>query len=31
VIEAGPGNGHLELHYSSLDELDTLIGRLLPS
>ena len=31
VVEAGPGRGHLELHYSSLDELDTLIGRLLPS
>jgi ParB family chromosome partitioning protein len=31
VVEAGPGNGHLELHYHSLDELDTLIGRLLPS
>ena len=31
VIEAGPGRGHLELHYHSLDELDTLIGRLLPS
>ena len=31
VVEAGPGHGHLELHYSSLDELDTLIGRLLPS
>ncbi len=31
VVEAGPGRGHLELHYHSLDELDTLIGRLLPS
>jgi ParB family chromosome partitioning protein len=31
VMEAGPGRGHLELHYNSLDELDTLIGRLLPS
>jgi ParB family chromosome partitioning protein len=31
VVEAGPGRGHLELHYNSLDELDTLIGRLLPS
>jgi ParB family transcriptional regulator, chromosome partitioning protein len=31
VVETGPGRGHLELHYHSLDELDTLIGRLLPS
>jgi ParB family chromosome partitioning protein len=31
VVEAGPGRGHLELHYHSLDELDALIGRLLPS
>jgi len=31
VVETGPGRGHLELHYNSLDELDTLIGRLLPS
>lgn len=31
VVEAGPGHGYLELHYHSLDELDTLIGRLLPS
>jgi ParB family chromosome partitioning protein len=31
VVESGPGSGHLELHYHSLDELDALIGRLLPS
>jgi ParB family chromosome partitioning protein len=31
VVEAGPGRGHLEVHYHSLDELDALIGRLLPS
>jgi ParB family transcriptional regulator, chromosome partitioning protein len=31
VVESGPGRGHLELHYHSLDELDALIGRLLPS
>ena len=31
VVEAGPGHGHLEIHYHTLDELDALIGRLLPS
>jgi ParB family chromosome partitioning protein len=31
VIEAGPGRGHLEVHYHSLDQLDALIARLLPS
>jgi ParB family chromosome partitioning protein len=31
VVEAGPSQGHLEIHYHTLDELDALIGRLLPS
>jgi ParB family chromosome partitioning protein len=31
VVEAGADRGHLEIHYHSLDELDALIGRLLPS
>ncbi|HET6150473.1 MAG TPA: ParB/RepB/Spo0J family partition protein [Polyangia bacterium] len=31
VIESGADRGHLEIHYHSLDELDGLIGRLLPS
>jgi ParB family chromosome partitioning protein len=31
VVEAAPGRGHLELHFHSLDQLDTLIARLLPS
>src|SRR5258708_590338 len=31
VVETGPGRGHLEVHYHSLDQLDALIARLLPS
>ena len=31
VVEAGASEGHLEIHYHTLDELDALIGRLLPS
>jgi ParB family chromosome partitioning protein len=31
VVETGPGRGHLELHFHSLDELDAMIARLLPS
>ena len=31
IVEAGADRGHLEIHYHSLDELDALIGRLLPS
>jgi ParB family chromosome partitioning protein len=31
VVESGPGRGHLEVHYHSLDQLDALIERLLPS
>ncbi len=30
LVEAGKGRGHLELHYSSLDELDALLERLMP-
>jgi ParB family chromosome partitioning protein len=30
VVEAGPGRGHLEIHYDSLDQLDGLLGKLLP-
>jgi len=31
VAESGPGQGHLEIYYHSLDELDRLLARLLPS
>jgi ParB family chromosome partitioning protein len=31
VVEAAPGRGHLEIHYHSLDQLDELLERLLPS
>ena len=30
VVEAGPGRGHIAVHYHSLDQLDTLLERLLP-
>jgi ParB family chromosome partitioning protein len=29
VVEAGAGRGHLELHYHSLDQLDTILARIL--
>jgi ParB family chromosome partitioning protein len=31
VVETGRGVGHLEIHYHSLDQLDGIINRLLPS
>jgi ParB family transcriptional regulator, chromosome partitioning protein len=31
VVEDGPGRGHLAVHYHSLDQLDALLARLLPS
>jgi len=31
VVEDGPGRGHLAVHYHSLDQLDALLSRLLPS
>jgi ParB family chromosome partitioning protein len=31
VVEEGPGRGHLAVHYHSLDQLDALLARLLPS
>jgi ParB family chromosome partitioning protein len=31
VIETAPGKGHLEVQYHSLDQLDALIARFLPS
>ena len=31
VVETGPGKGHLEVQYHSLDQLDALIARFLPS
>jgi ParB-like chromosome segregation protein Spo0J len=31
VIESGAGRGHLEIHFTSLDELDALIARIAPS
>jgi ParB family transcriptional regulator, chromosome partitioning protein len=31
VVEAAPGKGHLAVHYHSLDQLDALLSRLLPS
>ena len=30
VVEAGPGRGQLAIHYSSLDELDRILAKLLP-
>jgi ParB family chromosome partitioning protein len=30
VVEAGPGRGHLEIHYASLDQLDAVLARILP-
>jgi ParB family chromosome partitioning protein len=30
VVEAGPGRGHLEIHYQSLDELDSVLAKILP-
>jgi ParB family chromosome partitioning protein len=29
VVEAGPGRGHLEIHYASLDQLDGLLSKFL--
>jgi ParB family chromosome partitioning protein len=31
VVEAGAGRGEIAIHYHSLDQLDALLGRLLPS
>jgi ParB family chromosome partitioning protein len=31
VVEAGPGRGEIAIHYHSLDQLDALLERLLPS
>ncbi len=31
VVEAGPGKGHLEISFHSLDQLDTVIARILPT
>jgi ParB family chromosome partitioning protein len=30
VVESGPGKGHLEIHYASLDQLDTVLTKILP-
>jgi len=30
VVESGPGNGQIVIHYNSLDELDGLLERLMP-
>ncbi len=30
VVETGPGRGHLEIHYQTLDELDSVLAKLLP-
>jgi ParB family transcriptional regulator, chromosome partitioning protein len=30
LVEAGPGRGHLEIHYGSLDELDSVLAKILP-
>jgi hypothetical protein len=30
LVEADPTRGHIEIHYHSLDELDTLLAKLLP-
>lgn len=31
IIETSPGTGHLEIFFHSLDELDRILGRILPS
>lgn len=31
VVETSPGTGHLEIFFHSLDELDRILGRILPS
>lgn len=31
LVEAGPGRGHVEIHYHSLDELDGVLEKILPS
>jgi ParB family chromosome partitioning protein len=31
VVEAGGGRGHLEVHFASLDDLDAIIARIIPS
>jgi ParB family chromosome partitioning protein len=30
IVESGAGKGHLEIYYSSLDELDGILGKILP-
>jgi ParB family chromosome partitioning protein len=30
LVEAGPGRGHIEIHYHSLDELDAVLAKILP-
>ncbi len=30
LVETGPGSGHLEIHYGSLDELDSILAKILP-
>jgi ParB family chromosome partitioning protein len=30
LVEAGPGRGYLEIHFHSLDELDTVLAKILP-
>lgn len=30
LVESGPGRGHIEVHYGSLDELDAVLAKLLP-
>jgi ParB family transcriptional regulator, chromosome partitioning protein len=30
VVESGPGRGHLEIHYASLDQLDAVLTKILP-
>jgi ParB family chromosome partitioning protein len=31
LIAAGPGRGHIEIHYGSLDELDAILAKILGS
>ena len=31
LVEAGPGRGHIEIHYGSLDELDAILAKILGS
>jgi ParB family chromosome partitioning protein len=31
LVETGPGKGHMEIHFGSLDELDSLLAKIMPN